>query len=137
MGDGGVSQLGKEDVLCTGHHGASHLHGTTQGSLPEGQIKHVVQAKGDEQTLDHAEQERAEVARAVHHHTQGVDALLDGLPDKEHEDAHQGKDQGADDGHEPGASEEGEHLGHLHLIKAIVQSGHTQAHDDTAEGAHL
>ena len=53
------------------------------------QIEHVVQAEGDEQTLDHTKQEGAEVARAVHQHAQGVDALLDGLPDEEHEDTHQ------------------------------------------------
>ena len=28
---------------------------------------------------------------------------------------------GADDGHKPGAAEEGEHLGQLDLIKAVVQ----------------
>ena len=45
--------------------------------------------------------------------------------------------QGADDGHEPGSAEEGEHLGQLDLIKAIVQGGHTQTYDDAAEGTHL
>ena len=137
VGHGGISQLGKEDVLGSGHHGARHLHSAAHSGLPEGQIEHVVQAEGNEQALDHAEQEGAEVARAVHHHTQGVDALLNGLPDKKHQNAYQGKDQGADDGHKPGAAEEGEHLGQLDLIKAVVQGSNSQAYDDAAEGAHL
>ena len=137
VGDGGVGQLGEEDILSAGHHGARHLHGAAHGGLPEGQVEHMVQAEGDEQPLDHAEQEGAEVPGAVNQHAQGVDALLNGLPDKEHEDAHQGEDQGADDGDKPGAAEEGEHLGHLDLIEPVVERGHAQAHDDAAEGAHL
>ena len=137
VGDGGIGQLGEEDVLSAGDHGAGHLHGTAHGSLPEGEIEHVVQAEGDEQALDEAKEEGAEVARTVHQHAKGVDAGLNGLPDKEHQNAHQSKDQGADDGHKAGAAEEGESRGQLHLIKAVMQGGDAKAHDDAAEGAHL
>ena len=58
-------------------------------------------------------------------------------PDVEHGDAHQQVDGGADDGDKAGAAEEGEHLGQLDLIEPVVEGGYTQAHDDTAEDAHL
>ena len=61
--DGGVGQLREEDVLGAIDHLAGNLHGTADGRLPEGQIEHVMQTEGNEQALDHAEQEHAHRTR--------------------------------------------------------------------------
>ena len=97
----------------------------------------MVEAEGDQGALHQAVDEGAGVARADDQVAQHADADLDHRPDVEHGDAHQQVDGGADDGDKAGAAEEGEHLGQLDLIEAVVKGGHTQAHDDAAEDTHL
>ena len=130
-------QLRKKDVLgpLDGH--AVHDGRAAQGRLPEGHIEDMVQAEGDQRPLQDAVNPGARVAGADHQVAQGRDAHLDDGPDVEHGDAHHYEDGGADDGHEAGAAEEGQHLGQLDLVEAVVQRRHAQAHDDAAEDAHL
>ena len=133
----GGGQLGKEDVLSALHQVSGHGGGAAHSGLPEGDVEHVVQAEGDEGTLDEAVQPGTGVAAGQHKAAQVIDAGLDGGPDVVHGDAHHQVGGGGDDGDEPGATEEGEHLGQLNLIEPIVQGCHTQAHHDAAEHAHL
>ena len=51
--------------------------------------------------------------------------------------AHQQVNRSADDGDKAGAAEEGEHLGQLDLVEAVVEGGDAQTDDDTAKDAHL
>ena len=104
--DGGVGELREEDVLGAVDHLAGYLHGTADGGLPERQIEDMVQAKRDEQALDHAKEENAHRARAGDGVTEGVDALLDGLPHEEHRDADEGEHDGGDDWHKARATKE-------------------------------
>ena len=137
MGDGGVGQLREEDVLGAVDHLAGNLHGAANGGLPEGQVKHVVQAKGDEQALDHAKQEHADGSGACHRVAERVDARLDRLPYEEHGDAHEGEHHGGDDGYKARPTEERERLRQLDLVEPGMQRRGAEAHDDAAKGAHL
>ena len=69
--------------------------------------------------------------------TQSGNSGLNHRPDVKHRDAYRHEHDGTYDGDKPGAAEEGEYLGELGLIEAVVEGGHAQSHDDAAKYAHL
>src|SRR5699024_8328229 len=130
-------QFRKEDVLGALDGDTVDDSGTAHSGLPEGHIAHMVQAEGDQGTLDEAVKPGAHITGTQHQVAQRTDPRLDHVPDVAHAAAHHQIDGGGDDGHEAGAAKEGPHLGQLGLIEAVVQCRHAQTYDDTAEDAHL
>ncbi len=131
------SQLRKKDVLCALNGHAVDDSGTAHSGLPEGHIEHMVQAEGDQRTLQNSVNPGARVAGPDDQIAQSRNAGLDDGPDVEHGDAHHHEDGGRDDGDEPCAAKERQRLGQLNLIEPVVQRRDAQSHDDAAEHAHL
>ena len=137
FGGGLGGQFCEEDVL-----GPLHGHTVDDGSaahrgLPERNVKHMMQAEGNEGTLDQAIDPGSCITGTDDQIAQQRDAVLYHRPDIEHGNAHHQIHRRADDGDKAGAAEEGEHLGQLDAVEAVMQSRHAQAHDDAAEHAHL
>ena len=84
---GGISKLGEEDVLAALYQLACHFHGASHCSLPEGHVEYVMQAEGNQRTLDDTEDQGSDVAAAGYQAAQGVDAVLYHRPYEVHGDA--------------------------------------------------
>ena len=136
-GGGLGGQLGEEDVLRTGDGHTVDDGSAADRRLPERHIEDVVQAEGDEGTLQQTVQEGACVTGSQNQTAQRSDTRLDDRPDIEHRNADDEVGDGADDGNEPGAAKERQHLRKLDLIEFVVECRNTQTDDDAAENAHL
>ena len=85
---GRISQLSEEDILSAFHDLSCDLHCSAHCCLPERKVEYVVQAEGDERTLDDTEDQSSDVARSRDETAQCVDPVLDHRPDKIHQDSH-------------------------------------------------
>ena len=134
---GRICQLCEEDILRAFHQTPAHFHGAAEGCLPERKVEHMVKSERNQRTLHETVHPGSCITGFQHHAADGVDALLNHRPDKEHQDSHHRIGKSADDGHESGAAEEGQYLRQFDFVKFIMKGRHTQTDDDTAEHAHL
>ena len=105
--------------------------------LPEGKIKDVVQTEGNEYTFNKAVNQRSHVARAQYQIAEGVNRALDIGPDKEHKHSHDKIRDGGYNGNKSCAAEEGDGVGQLYFIQAVMQPGHAKTDYNASENAHL
>ena len=137
MGHIGGSQLCEENILSALDQAAVHHHGTAHRRLPEGQVKHVVQAEGNQRPLHNPENQGSHISGARHQSAQCENSVLHHRPHKIHQNPHKHVGNGRNDRHEPGTSEEGQRIWQHDLVIPVVQRRHAKAHDNTAEHAHL
>lgn len=68
----GGGQFGEEDILRTFNQLAAYHGGAAQRGLPEGEIEHMMQAKGNQGALDDSVQPGTRIAGGAHQIAQHV-----------------------------------------------------------------
>ena len=133
----GVRKLGKEDILGSFPGSAHNFHGSAHIGLPEGEVEHMVQTKGNQGALGQTVNPCAKVSGVLYQPADIGDTGLNGRPDKKHQDAYQQIDRRGNNRHKPRAAKKGEHLRQTNVKKAVMQGGGSQTHNDTAKNPHL
>ena len=94
----------------------------------------MVHADGDQQAVEEGVEARADGAHAGDAFAQGNQSAEDERPDEQQDDrSHDGNDRGGH-GHKALAAEEGQEVGQLHVLKAVVGESADQAAQDADEG---
>ena len=103
----GISKLCEKDILAALYHLSCHFHGASHCSLPEGHVEYVMQAEGNQRTLDDTEDQGSDVAAAGYQTAQSIDAVLYHRPCEVHQDADEHVYYRRDNRNETRAAKEG------------------------------
>ena len=130
-------QLGHDDGVCAGNDGITQLQHAAQVSELEGSVNQMVQAGGDQQTLQEAVHEQAEQIGALDEVSQSGNALLHNGPDNVADDTER---NGHSDHAGKGEADAGIDLEcavKLLLEGLIEDPAYQAAQQDAAEDAHI
>ena len=136
-GNGRISDLSVVDVPGTLQHLAAHGGSAAQRSVQEGGVDQVMQAGGDQQTLQHTVDEQAKVTCAADKAAQRIDASLCIRPHKGEQHCQHHHDGDQHDEYETGAAVDLEGVVELGLAEAVVDVSHHNAQQQADEHAHV
>ncbi|EAU68532.1 hypothetical protein STIAU_7384 [Stigmatella aurantiaca DW4/3-1] len=100
-------------------------------------VEDVVQARDDQQPVEEAVQEEAELAGGEHVAAEAIEARLDAGPAQAKQGREHQAGEAGDDGDEPAAAEEREVLRQLDVLVAVVQQAGHEAGKDAGRHADL
>ena len=142
-----IGDPGQPQGVLTVDHGTGGGAGldhvlTAEAGVVHGDGQHVVQAEGQQQTLQHAVDERSKDGGGgggvCDPDAECIDAGLDQGPHTGHDQGHDGGVEDDCQGHESLAIEEGQRIGQLaEIIELVVDHAADEACDDAHEHAHV
>ena len=133
----GHAQLGIPDHHSAADGVVAHHHGAAQLSHQEGQVDHVVQTGGDQNTVQEAVDKQTNVAGTSHESAHSSDAAVDDGPDIAHHDGHCDGEQGGQQEDKTGAAVDADGVGELNVAELVEQPCNNGAQDDAQEHAHV
>ena len=130
-------ELCKKDVLTTLNKIAIYHHRSANSSLPEWHIENMMKTKRNQCTFDDSENQGSEVSSSRNQSAESENSVLNGRPDKAHQNSDTHIHNSRDDRNKARTTEERKCIRKHNLMITVMKCRHSESHNNSTKYTHL